>query len=122
MLLGKGVRIQLIQLNTANRPSGRTCNPKSEWIYSIFTFTLPNNANYGLILHKHVELIWFYYASCSFLIKIGCNMVIFTDIFKKYYIIKSQYFNLEKLYLATGFYMVIATRSKLTMSIAVEVR
>ena len=63
------------------RPSGRTCNQKSGWIYSTFPFTLTNNVNYGLILHKPVELIWFYHVSCSFLIRIGCNMVIFTDIF-----------------------------------------
>ena len=50
-------------------------------------------------------------------------MVIFTDIFLKYCIIKSQYFILEKLNLIHGFYMVITTRSKskFTMSIAAEV-
>ena len=61
--------------------SRRTCNQKSKWIYSICTFTLPNNAQYALILHNHVELIWFYNVTCSFLKKIGCNMVIFTNIF-----------------------------------------
>ena len=51
-------------------------------------------------------------------------MVIFIDIFLKYYVTKSQYFILEKLYLIHGFYMVITTRSKskYTMSIAAEVR
>ena len=51
-------------------------------------------------------------------------MVIFIDIFKKYYIIKSQYFNLKKLYLIHSFYKVISTcsKSKFTMSIAAEVR
>ena len=51
-------------------------------------------------------------------------MFLFTDIFKKYYIIKSQYFVLEKLYLIHGFYMVITTcsKSKFTMLIAAEVR
>ena len=51
-------------------------------------------------------------------------MVTFTDIFKKYYIIKSQYFNLKKLYLIHSFYKVISTcsKSKFTMSIAAEVR
>ena len=47
-------------------------------------------------------------------------MVILIDFFKKYYIIKSQYFNLKKLYLIHGFYMVITTcsKSKFTMSVA----
>ena len=67
--------------NRISHPSGRTCNQQSKYIYSIFTFTSPNNANYSLILHKHVELICFFYVSCSLPIKIGCNMVIFTDIF-----------------------------------------
>ena len=51
-------------------------------------------------------------------------MVIFTDIFLKYYVTKSQYFILEKLYLIHGFYMVITTRSKskFTMLITAEVR
>ena len=51
-------------------------------------------------------------------------MVIFIDIFLKYYVIKSQYFILEKLYLIHGFYMVITTRSKskFTMLITAEVR
>ena len=51
-------------------------------------------------------------------------MVIFIDIFLKYYVTKSQYFILEKLYLIHGFYMVITTRSKskFTMLITAEVR
>ena len=50
-------------------------------------------------------------------------MVIFTDIFLKYYIMESQYFSLEKLYPVHGLCMVITTRSKSksTMSISVEV-
>ena len=39
-------------------------------------------------------------------------MVILTDIFLKYYIIKSQYFNFEKLYPIHGYYILITTRSK----------
>ena len=51
-------------------------------------------------------------------------MVISTDIFWKYYMIKSQYSILEKLYLIHDFYMVIISRSKskFTMSMAAEVR
>ena len=48
-------------------------------------------------------------------------MLVFTDIFLKHYIIKSEYFNLGKLYRVDVFLMVIATcsKSKLTMSTAI---
>ena len=51
---------------------------------SVIVLQEGNSANYGLMLHKHMELNWFYYVSCAFIIKTGCNMVIFTDFFLKY--------------------------------------
>ena len=64
-------------LSPLSRQGRRVISRQSRFILFLLS---PDNANYGLILHKHVELIWFYYVSCLLLIKIGSNMVIFTDI------------------------------------------